>query len=408
MNYTIGKKSTPPEERELLEETSAIPASEKEMQSDEATEMNAEETVTMATEEAAAEEPTVKETPDPITIEAEIAEIFAEPVEEEVSEGATVFPPQEPEKIKSTAERRRVLYEDEKLRNKNAAHYVNNDRTTTAVFTAKASHYFDKSEGKYKKIDHTLSDKGKFFENTAGEFQARFAKGMPDGKIYEMTKNDSKITLVSEQLHTCEHTEGCTCEGDSKVMLHHVTPNADIEYITEVDRVKENIIIKEKADEYVFDFSIATENLYAGISEDGKNLELKNKATNEVEFMIPPPFMFDAKKNYSDDVYYEIESETDDLIQLKVVASAEFINAPGRAFPVIIDPQVITDIQKVDYEVRYYGEFWLGVGFAFGEMLFTSVPADYDPQAAISDDGSTDFWKKTNAAAEVEDTHEGA
>lgn len=71
-------------------------------------------------------------------------------------------------------------------------------------------------------------------------------------------------------------------------------------------------------------------------------------------------------------------------------------------------PQVITDIQKVDYEVRYYGEFWLGVGFAFGEMLFASVPADYDPQAAISDDGSTDFWKKTNAAAEVEDTHEGA
>jgi len=41
-------------------------------------------------------------------------------------------------------------------------------------------------------------------------------------------------------------------------------------------------------------------------------------------------------------------------------------------------------------------------------MLFASVPADYDPQAAISDDGSTDFWKKTNAAAEVEDTHEGA
>ena len=71
-------------------------------------------------------------------------------------------------------------------------------------------------------------------------------------------------------------------------------------------------------------------------------------------------------------------------------------------------PQVITDIQKVDYEVRYYGEFWLGVGFAFGEMLFASVPADYDPQAAISDDGSTDFWKKTSAAAEVEDTHEGA
>lgn len=67
-------------------------------------------------------------------------------------------------------------------------------------------------------------------------------------------------------------------------------------------------------------------------------------------------------------------------------------------------PQVITDIQKIDYEVRYYGEFWLGVGFAIGEMVFASVPKDYDPQTAISDDGSTDFWLPTNTS----DTVEGA
>lgn len=65
-------------------------------------------------------------------------------------------------------------------------------------------------------------------------------------------------------------------------------------------------------------------------------------------------------------------------------------------------PQVITDIQKVDYEVRYYGEFWLGVGFAIGEMVFASVPKDYDPQAVISDDGSTDFWQPTNTTDPVE------
>ena len=41
-------------------------------------------------------------------------------------------------------------------------------------------------------------------------------------------------------------------------------------------------------------------------------------------------------------------------------------------------------------------------------MLFASVPAGYDPQAAISDDGSTDFWKKTNTAGEVENPTEGA
>lgn len=40
-------------------------------------------------------------------------------------------------------------------------------------------------------------------------------------------------------------------------------------------------------------------------------------------------------------VTYEIEPETDDLLKLKVIASSAFINAEGRAFPVVIDPQII-------------------------------------------------------------------
>lgn len=62
------------------------------------------------------------------------------------------------------------------------------------------------------------------------------------------------------------------------------------------------------------------------------------------------------------------------------------------------EPQVITDIQKIDYEVHFIGEFWLGVGFPIGEMVFASVPKDYNPQAIISNDGSTDFWQDTNTA----------
>lgn len=67
------------------------------------------------------------------------------------------------------------------------------------------------------------------------------------------------------------------------------------------------------------------------------------------------------------------------------------------------NPQVITDVQKHDYEVRYYGEFWLGTGLAIGEMVFASVPDAYDPQAAISEDGDTDFWdNKPPVAAPAE------
>lgn len=46
-------------------------------------------------------------------------------------------------------------------------------------------------------------------------------------------------------------------------------------------------------------------------------------------------------------------------------------------------PDVINDVQKHDYEVRLYGEFWLGVGFQIAEAVFAYVPANYDPQAGL-------------------------
>ncbi|SEG62732.1 hypothetical protein [Sphingobacterium lactis] len=46
-------------------------------------------------------------------------------------------------------------------------------------------------------------------------------------------------------------------------------------------------------------------------------------------------------------------------------------------------PNVINDVQKHDYEVRLFGEFWLGVGFQIAEAVFAYVPAGYDPQAGL-------------------------
>jgi len=56
-------------------------------------------------------------------------------------------------------------------------------------------------------------------------------------------------------------------------------------------------------------------------------------------------------------------------------------------------PRVINDVQKVDYEVRLFGEYWLGAGFAYGEAVFAFVPDGYDPKAIITGQfgASTDY-----------------
>jgi hypothetical protein len=58
-------------------------------------------------------------------------------------------------------------------------------------------------------------------------------------------------------------------------------------------------------------------------------------------------------------------------------------------------PKVINDVQKHDYEVRLYGEFWLAVGFAIGEAVFAHVPAGYNPKAQIAANwGAADSYQE--------------
>ncbi|WON93886.1 hypothetical protein [Sphingobacterium sp. UGAL515B_05] len=46
-------------------------------------------------------------------------------------------------------------------------------------------------------------------------------------------------------------------------------------------------------------------------------------------------------------------------------------------------PNVINDVQKNGYEVRLFGEYWLGVGFEIAELVFAYVPANYNPQVGL-------------------------
>lgn len=61
-------------------------------------------------------------------------------------------------------------------------------------------------------------------------------------------------------------------------------------------------------------------------------------------------------------------------------------------------PSIINDVQKHDYEVRHYGEFWLGGGFAIGEGVFAQAPASYNPYAAITQSwGASNTFQKWNS-----------
>jgi len=72
-------------------------------------------------------------------------------------------------------------------------------------------------------------------------------------------------------------------------------------------------------------------------------------------------------------------------------------------------PNIINNVQERDYEVRIFGEYWLGVGFAMGNAVFAYVPTGYDPKAQITaaigdfDDYQED-WNTGDGEAESDDS----
>lgn len=214
----------------------------------------------------------------------------------------------------------------------------------------------------FEPIDNTLSESDEDYHTTFGNYNARFFKNRIKGKIFDVEKDQCSVALVSRDVaeHDCI-TENCGSEdedvcSDGKIVLHGIRENTDIEYLTKSDRIKENIIIKERSDKYDYEFDLALENLTVKASADGNSLEIINKGNGTLWGYIPAPFMYDANGKRSDDVYYEIDAEGKE-ISLKVIADERWINSEERAFPVVIDPQiVITNFYGYGYETEEYDD----------------------------------------------------
>ena len=257
-----------------------------------------------------------------------------------------------------TNSRKNLLFEDVTKRSLNGKQYVGNDGTVTAVFKGKAVHYIDLADNKLKDVDNSLIATADGFETKANSFKTRFKKNSANGEIFEITKNNCKVGLISKEAAAkggcC--LENCDCgirHDQSEVMLKEVADNVDIQYIVDAGRVKENIIIKNKADNYEYNFDVNIENLTVGVLSDEKTLELKDKETGEAQFFIPGPFMVDANGAYSEAVHYEIETQNENTLSLKVVADKSWMNAADRAFPVTIDPQIVSSGTDL-FEIKTY------------------------------------------------------
>ncbi len=270
-----------------------------------------------------------------------------------------------------------ILHEKETQADENSRHYVLNNGTAKSVLSAEPVNYFDEEKKKWKYIDNTLVEKDDFFESNSGKIKTKISK-TSKGKSVKVSKPGRELSWeylgkqsvgdvaeISGEQETILKIDSSLKRTNrstrSRAIYENIERDTDLEYCLHGNNLKENIIVKERSESYRYLFALKTEGLKLRLSEDNENLELYSEVEKEdktiecrVDFTIPSPYMYDANGVASDDVYYELEPQEDGRYTFAVVASEEWVNATERAFPVTIDPQIVTNNTNLITKQTYY------------------------------------------------------
>ncbi len=236
------------------------------------------------------------------------------------------------------------------LREANRKVYRMSDGTEQAVFYPKTVHVFNKETNNFDDVDNTIVQEtdGKYFANSKKNFKAKFSRERND-ELFCIESGKHRVTVFA-QTNTSKDDKSIKaklCNMEAKgitkgaaLVFAGVQNGADYEYSVVGDGVKENIVVKEKADIYRYQFVIRPENVSVKLEEADKSIAFVSNDTGEEVFFIPAPFMTDASGAVSTAVSYECKSAVNGDILLDVVADSEWMNADERTFPVVIDPQI--------------------------------------------------------------------
>ena len=221
-----------------------------------------------------------------------------------------------------------------------------------------AIHYPD-ADGVWQDIDNTLTARGS--EISTSNARIKFAKKTAgNDTIFTIHDGNRKLTLAlngAEKKVPGRITNHQTEFGEDATQLQKMTTldkvaasvkyedildGVDLEYVVNGRDIKENIIVKEKLDSYVYSFAMSLNNLTA-VRNDAGEIVISDAASGEAVYLIPAAFMYDANDSGSSAVTTELTDHGNGKYTITISADSSWINADDRAFPVTIDPPIYTE-----------------------------------------------------------------
>ncbi|MBR2968269.1 MAG: DNRLRE domain-containing protein, partial [Clostridia bacterium] len=281
-----------------------------------------------------------------------------------------------------------VAYEAVELREESAKHFHLEDGSYVAAQYAYPVHIADEG-GKLIDINNTLAEaSGGVYANPSARI--KFAKKITgNGNLFTLHDGNTKLTfsLVGAIKKTAgEVTNGsdAECETElqkmmnlegltSRIIYRDILEGVDVEYVAESLNIKENIIVKQRAEGYSYTFELGLNGLTAALA-DGGAIVITNTSSGKVQYTIPAPVVYDA--NYvhapASAAGYTLLDGGNGKYTLTVSVSDEWMNSEDRAYPVTVDPTVTNTSAANNTIVDTYVD-GLNKTTSYGTSLYFSV-----------------------------------
>ncbi|WP_411681918.1 DNRLRE domain-containing protein [Clostridium thailandense] len=275
--------------------------------------------------------------------------------------------------VRQGKEERKILGEIIEKRDKYVKHFLKEDLTFEAAIYDEAVHYL--KGGKWRDIDNSMietkdEEDNTVFENKDNDFKVRIAKKVKSKGFVIIKEDDYEISwgidnsLDSEvKIKNSDDRidRGITKEAmsvkegniqkrilpklSSSVGFSNVYPNIDLQYNLKSDALKENVIIREKAENLHLKFNLAVKNLVPRLQEDNSIIFYDKQDSSKAIFKINSPAMYDKKMALSEGIKVTLEEENNVYI-LSLVPDDNWLKNKEREYPIVIDPTVITEQKK--------------------------------------------------------------
>ena len=307
------------------------------------------------------------------------ANVLAEAVDDvcELRNTAETVIATEPEKTAT------IVGEIESERDESTKRYRLSDGSFAAMQYAEPVHY-KSDDGQWIDIDNTLALDGDMYTAQAGTVIRHFPKDLSSGQLFEIACGAYSLSMsvfdpgggnipstgdwsVSRPLEPTLESEASVANPEvvnirgiepdsmplparlsSEISYKNAYKDTDIVYKNQGYNIKESIVVNSPQISYTYAFRMTVKGLSAELTGEG-SVELKNEDGAAI-FTIPAPYMTDADGIVSTEARYVL-AQTEDGYILGLIASPEWLNASGRAFPVVIDPSVYLHYKSSDLRV---------------------------------------------------------